>query len=563
MSTSDAHVTTPPPAAALPSTEAEWLARLRSGGPRLARAAAGLPDRLFGVGVAACTAGVAVFLVVQLNAWPPHEDETLALFVGRSSVGGLFDIVLGQRGGAPLHFLLAWIVAHTGGGLTALRLLSAVFAVASIPVIAFLGARLADRTIALATTAIVSASWVLLFHGIYGRMYSLFLFTSALSYVALLRALERGGRRAWVLWALAILATVATHPYGVLVLGSQGLYVFVLRRRLREATIAFAAVCVAGIPFWRSDVVLAGRFDVGVGGHGQKLGGPISVLRYLRSVAGDFTAGYSLALTLVLFAALIGFAYLARTRGRSAILVAAVIGTPTFAFMVAKLGSSTAPESRHLIFALPFFALLVAAGGVAVARRLPYGTGAVLALAGIASLLPAEVAWGWHKTPPLFTGESRIRVEARDAAAAWLAKTSRPDDILFAYDPLYLQAWELSSRVSRTVVPRADSRLALRVLRSRKKPLGRGVWVLDRSDTNNFVRRLYVPLRVPEPRAIYEARAYGPFLIIRTKRPTVTPRQFLEDTRNVMLLGKELYLGDADINYATAIKAIGALQANR
>jgi hypothetical protein len=187
----------------------------------------------------------------------------------------------------------------------------------------------------------------------------------------------------------------------------------------------------------------------------------------------------------------------------------------------------------------------------------------VLALAGIAALLPAEVAWGWHKTPPLFTGESRIRVESRDAAAAWLARTSRPDDILFAYDPLYLQAWELSSHVSRTVVPRADARLALRVLRSRKKPLGRGVWVLDRSDTNNFVHRLYIPLRVPEPRSIYEARAYGPFLIIRTKRPTVTPRRFLEDTRNVMLLGKELYLGDADINYGTAIKAIGALDAKR
>ena len=86
--------------------------------------------------------------------------------------------------------------------------------------------------------------------------------------------------------------------------------------------------------------------------------------------------------------------------------------------------------------------------------------------------------------------------------------------------------------------------------------------MLDRSDTNNFVRRLYIPLRVPEPRSIYEARVYGPFLIFRTKRPTVTPRQFLEDTRNVMLLGKELYLGDADINYATAIKGIGALQAN-
>src|ERR1700694_2480762 len=84
-----------------------------------------LNEKHFRIGVGACTAGVLTFLLVQLTAWPPHEDETLALFVGRQSLGDLFHTVLGQRGGAPLHFLLAWIVAHAGGGLTELRLLSA------------------------------------------------------------------------------------------------------------------------------------------------------------------------------------------------------------------------------------------------------------------------------------------------------------------------------------------------------------------------------------------------------------------------------------------------------
>ena len=558
MNTSDAHVTAPPAAWALPE-------RVRSYGPRLARAAAGLPDRLFGVGVAACTAAVAVFLTVQLTAWPPHEDETLALFVGRSSVGDLLHIVLGQRGGAPLHFLLAWVVAHTGGGLVGLRLVSVVFAVASVPVVALLCAKLADRTAALAATAVVSASWVLLFHGIYGRMYSLFLFTSALSYLALLAALERGGRRAWALWALAMIATVATHPYGVLVLGSQGAYVLALRRRLREACIAFACVALVGIPLWHSDLVLAGRFDVGVGGHGHKLGGPISVVRYLRQVAGDFSAGYSPVLWLVLAVAAVGLWQLARARARSALLVAAVIGTPTLAFLVARLGSSTAPESRHLIFALPFFALLVGSGLGALARRLPYGIGPVLALTAVAALVPAEVAWGWHRTPPLFTGDPRVRIESRDAAAAWLGRTSRPDDVLFGYDPLYLAAWERSASVSRTVVPRADARLALHVLRvaARKHPLGRGVWVFDRSDTNNFVRRLYVPIRLPEPRSEFTVRAYGPFLVIRTKLPTIAPRRYLEDSRRVMLVGKDLYIGNADVNYDTVTKALRTLETGR
>src|SRR6266545_6579126 len=61
--------------------------------------------RTFWLGVTGCTTAVAVFLLARLTAWPPHEDETLALFVGRKSLGGLFTTVQTERGGAPLHFL--------------------------------------------------------------------------------------------------------------------------------------------------------------------------------------------------------------------------------------------------------------------------------------------------------------------------------------------------------------------------------------------------------------------------------------------------------------------------
>src|SRR5918997_6198982 len=173
---------------------------------------AGLAARWLGVAVALVTAVAAGFLFHQLMAWPPHEDETLAIFVGRHPLGELFAIVLGERGGAPLHFLLSWGVVHAGLGLEALRALSALFALGSLPLIALLGVRLAGRRPALVATALAAASWMLLFHGVYGRMYSLFLFTSLLSYLALLAALERSDRRGWTLWVLPILATIAARP---------------------------------------------------------------------------------------------------------------------------------------------------------------------------------------------------------------------------------------------------------------------------------------------------------------------------------------------------------------
>jgi hypothetical protein len=520
--------------------------------PRTRETVGELDRRLFLAGVAACTAAVGAFLLIQLSGWPPHEDETLPLFVGRQPLGDLFDIVLGKRGGAPLHFLLAWVVAHLGGGLLAMRGLSALFAVASIPAIAALGNRLAGRGPALAGTALAAASWVLLFHGIYARMYSLFLFFSTLSYIALLRAHERGGARAWSIWAVAVLLAIGAHPYGALVLGSQGLYVLVTRARLRQAVPAFAAVLVLAIPLWKSSVVLASRFEVGVGGGGGKLRTPDEVFHYLWRVAGDASAGYAGVVTLVLVFAGVGLLRLFRERPRSALLAVCVVLTPTLFFLAGRFGGNSAPESRHLIFVLPFLAAATGAGILGVGRAAG-PRGAWLAALVVAALLPAEVAWAWHKTPALFTRENPVRVVARHHAANWLAATSRPDDVLFAYEPLYLAAWERggSSTVSRTVVPRADPKLALEALREAPKPLGRGVWVFDAGDNNNFVKRTRIELRLPFPRSEFEGRVYGPYLVIRTRRPTVTIERYLDDARKVELIGKSLAMGDADINYAT------------
>ncbi len=522
-----------------------------------------LRRRWFELGVAACVLGVGAFLIVQLTAWPPHEDETLALFVGRKSLGGLLDTVLDQRGGAPLHFVLAWIVAHSGGGLVGLRLISAIFATATVPVVALLCARIAGRATALAATVLLSCSWMLLFHGVYGRMYSLFLFTSALSFLALLSAIERRTRRAWSLWAVAVLLCVAAHPYGALVLAAQGVYVLLVRVPLRVAVPAFATVVILGIPFWRTDLVLAGRFDVGVAHGSTTLSGPSSIAAYLETVASDFTAGYAPVIAIVLLLALVGFVSLTRRRPRGAVLVAAVVVTPLAALILAKLGSA-APMSRHLIFILPFFALVVAEGVLRVAA-LGRRAAPIVAIVGVLALLPAEVAWGWHRTPELYRGEARSHVTARAAASAWLAKTSRPDDVQFGYEPLYLQAWDDGGKVSKLVVPRADAKLALATLESASKPLGHGVWVFDASDTTNGVRKQTIALAFPQPASDFEVAAFGPYLVIRTVQPTRCVANYLKLARRVEVVGTSpsLNLGDADVNLGTVLQAERRLDAEK
>jgi hypothetical protein len=495
----------------------------------------------FALGVGAVTAASAAFLFHQLLAWPPHEDETLPLFVGRHSLPEVFEIVLQERGGAPLHFLLAWAVAQLGLGLEGLRALSAFFAVASVPVVALLLARLAGRATALAGTVVLAASWTFLFHGVYGRMYSLFLCTSALSFLALLRAVERGGRVPWALWVAATLATVATHPYGALLVAAQGAYVVVARReRLREALWAFGAVGVLGIPFWLTDLVLAGRFDAGVAG-----GGRLDIAEYVWQAAGDFTAPFP-----ILPAALVAIgAGVAALRRDARILVAAAAVVPLAALVVAR--SSGSPETRHLIFLLPFVALAVGAGLVRLRRW---------AIPALAALAAAQVAWAWDRTPELFEWEPQARQEARAEAASYLAATLRPDDVLFGYDPLFLQAWELSEDVPLSVLPRADADLALHNLLDLERPLGHGVWILDSSKTTNLERTLEIQVVPPRPAEAFDVRGFGPFLVIRTREPVRTANEYLLRAGQAMLVGKRLYLGDADINLPTIERAARALR---
>ena len=521
--------------------------------------------RRFWIGVGCATAAVAAFLLARLHAWPPHEDETLALIIGSKPLGQMFHTVLHLRGGAPLHFLIVHVISQISSSLTALRLISATFAVASIPVIAFLLARLSNRRTALVATILVAASWVTLFHGIYGRMYSLFLFLSALSFVALLRAIERRRPIDWVLWALVIYLTLAAHQYGAFVLATQIVYTVVLARRrgfsARPALIATAIVVVCAVPMWRSNLVLAGRADVGIAGNGTWLGGPVPFFEYLRRVLGDFVAGWTGLFVVTVAAASLGLLVLIRNRRSTALLVGLAFGVPAAGLILTSVGSSaSAPETRHLIFLLPFFALLVATGLLRVAR-LARGYWPVAIAGSLAVLVAAEVVWGWQATPALYAGEPAKRKAAREAAQQWLASTSRPNDVLFGYEPVYLGA--LGGRMTNVIVPRADPTLALKTLLAAPKPLGRGVWILDASDgeqiLNHWTKRYEIEDRSPGP--AFETRVFGPFLVVRTYDPTLTPEMFLSDTLEVQRTGESLQVESSGLNYQTARVALAHLEA--
>jgi len=74
-----------------------------------------------------------------------------------------------------------------------------------------------------------------------------------------------------------------------------------------------------------------------------------------------------------------------------------------------------------------------------------------------------------------------------------------------------------------------------------------------------FALTLSVTLPEIAPAADFEAHAFGPFLILRTKEPVGTPVAFFRYTMRAQLLGWALEIGDSGLNYQTAATALRTL----
>ena len=146
-----------------------------------------------------------------------HRDEALAVMIARRPLGELLETVQLVRGGAPLHFLLAKLVAELGGGLVYTRLISVVGLLLAIVGVGLLGKALAGSAVGAVAAWIVALSPVALYYGDFARMYSLFLAFSALALWCVVRAIETDAPRYWAGAAGFLIVNTYTHPYGVIV----------------------------------------------------------------------------------------------------------------------------------------------------------------------------------------------------------------------------------------------------------------------------------------------------------------------------------------------------------
>ena len=352
--------------------------------------------------------GSIAFLLVRLlpdvTGKPWQEDEAVAGLVSAQPVGELLHTVVLDRGGAPLHFLLAHGAFALDGSPQTLRWLSLVFALATIPLCYDLARRVAGELAGFTAAALAATSQLLAVYGTFGRMYSLFAFASALSLDLFVRALDRPTRGTVSAAALAAFLPLVVHPFGVYLFAAEAV-VALLRWRARTLPFALAGAAFA-LPYLR----LSGRYDPDAG-----MSAPEALVRALGGSAGGY------GMVLVGFVVLAGIGALSLRRAHAAFAVALIVLPP--AALAATSADKISP--RHLIFVLPVWTTLVAAG----AARLPLRTLVAAAVVATAVLAPTAIA------------DPRANVTAGTAApAAWLGAHVREGDALYPYAPVFVAA---------------------------------------------------------------------------------------------------------------------------
>lgn len=383
-------------------------------------------------------AGIMTFLLIRLLPdvadKPLHEDEAVAGLISARPLGDVLHTVVLDRGGAPLHFVLAHVALSIHGSPETLRWLSVVFALATVPLCYDLARRLAGRLAAVTAASLAATSQLLAVYGTFGRMYSLFACASALAADLFVRALDRPNRRTVLAATVGALLPLAVHPFGVFLFAAEvAVALWLWRGHDVRAALPALAVGLLAVPLLLSDLRLSDRYAPEASL--QMDSGTSAGDAALRAIGGA-AGGRGAVLGGFVALALLGVFTLCRTRRAFATFACLALAAPPAALAVASATGSVTDRlaPRHLIFVLPLWIALVAVGVARLAAWLPSRARLLPVVGVLAAALLAPSAVSEPRT--IATGEP----SAVAAPAAWLRGHIGAGDVLYPYSPVFLAA---------------------------------------------------------------------------------------------------------------------------
>jgi len=165
--------------------------------------------------------GIVLRFVTRSDLW---LDEALSVNIARLPLGDI-PHALRRDGAPPLYYVLLhfWIDLF-GEGDGAVRALSGLGSVATLPALYFAGRRIGGRTGAWIAVVLFAASPYAIRYATETRMYSLVMFIVAWGYLAFVRALERPSLGRCSLVTLATAALLYSHNWSWYLLATVGAF---------------------------------------------------------------------------------------------------------------------------------------------------------------------------------------------------------------------------------------------------------------------------------------------------------------------------------------------------
>jgi len=336
-------------------------------------------------------------------------DEALTGRLARGTLGDLLHRVAEEEANPPLFYLFEWAWTRVAGtSELALRLPSALFGIALVPVAYAIGRRLGGQRAAVALGALVAVHPLLVYYSQEARGYAAVALACAIGFGCFLDALE-GKRAMW--WALASAVALGCHYFAVFPIAIEA--AILLARRGRTVLPALGGVALAGaalLPLLAEQVSgdHTDNVTAGVGLAERVKGAATSWLVGERGAAIDNLEWLVGALLLA------GVVLVVVHRTRAAVLPAVVGGGAAALIGLAALGGADYLNNRNTLPVLTI-ALAVPALGFATGRRAGAALGAAacvaMAVATIGALTdPAHAREDWRATARALPPEAAVVV---------------------------------------------------------------------------------------------------------------------------------------------------------
>lgn len=204
-----------------------------------------------------------ILMLLYLGKKSLWQDEAASVAIAKQD-WETFSLVMSRRTNMQLyHTMLHWWV-RIGPSEFIVRSLSVIFAVATVPVVYALGARMFGSRVGILAALLLTVNTFFIQYAQEARAYSLVLLLVTLSSYFFVVSIERPSWRSWVGYVICSTLAVYSHLFAVFVLLTHGVSLVFLRRRdvqWRHLLISGAAVILITLPL-SIKVLSGGKFGL-------------------------------------------------------------------------------------------------------------------------------------------------------------------------------------------------------------------------------------------------------------------------------------------------------------